>query len=95
MENNGYLLMIGGLFAAFMQWMFLDVHWAIGGVWKTMMSLFYGGVGACGAYFTRKYIIVHVEKHGSFWKWMKVLFRLAKVTWKKRKGSDGAKPPKQ
>jgi hypothetical protein len=86
--NNGFLMMIGGGFAVFMQWVFMDVHWAMDGVFKTIMSLFYGGVGACGAYFTRKYIIVHVEKHEGFMKWMKAI-------WKKRKGSDDAEPPKQ
>lgn len=74
-SSNGYLLTIGGALAVFLNWMFTDMHWALGGVWKTLMSLFYGGVGAYGAYFTRKYIIVHVEKHGGFWKWMKSIVK--------------------
>lgn len=84
-SNNGFLMVIGGAMAVFLNWMFMDVHWAIGGIWKTVMSLFYGGVGACGAYFTRKYIIVHVEKHNGFWRWMKAIV-------KKRRRDDGGTP---
>ncbi len=85
-SNNGFLLVFGGSLAVFLHWIFADVHWALDGVWKAVMSLIYGGVGAYGAYFTRKYIISHVESHGGFGKWMKAI-------WQKRRGGGG--PPKQ
>lgn len=86
-SNNGFLLTIGGVLAVFLNWVFTDVHWVLGGVWKGVMSLIYGGVGAYGAHFTRKYIIARVEKHGGFWKWMKSI-----VTKPHR---DDEEPPKQ
>lgn len=91
MDNSFGYLLIGGFFAVFMNWIRGDYTWVLSGVWKGLMSLFYGGVGAMGAYFTRKYIITHIEKHKGFDKWMKYSWRRFIVRMKRGRG-DGDTP---
>lgn len=85
-SSNNVLILAGGALAVVLNWLFTDIHWVLGGFWKGIMSLLYGGVGAWGAWLTKKYIISHVEKHGGVKGWFNAIV--------KRKNRDDEESPK-
>jgi uncharacterized membrane protein len=87
-SSNSFIMVTAGFVTVFLQWLLADIPWYLDSFWKMVMSALYGGIGAVSGYYTRKYIITHMEKHGGFWAWMKVI-------WKRRRDPDNGEPPKQ
>lgn len=53
----------------------LNQKWVLGEFWKFAEAIILGGFGALGAWIIRRYVIVHVEKHGTFMAWIKTFFK--------------------